>query len=143
MPNSECGCIYDAVYHEIHESFYPDEHCQLHCVCVSHNRVQCTEFSCQNGTKCALLDGHRACHALQPVKCTVMGGRHFRSYDGHSFDFNMGSCSYVLSRACDEEESDPTVVFQQGRLYIRVYGLNVSLEMEHLGKVEVSSWTFT
>lgn len=72
-----------------------------------------------------------------------MGGRHFRSYDGHSFDFNMGSCRYVLSQVCDEDESHPTVIIQQGRLHLRVNGVNMSLEMEHLGKVKVSSCTFT
>lgn len=143
VPNLECGCLYNGVYHEIHENFYPDEHCQLHCVCVSHNRVQCTNHTCPNGTKCAIQDGQRACHALQPVKCVIMGGTHFRSYDGHSFDFNMGGCRYVLSQVCDEEESHPTVVIQQGHLYLRLHGVNLSLEMEHLGKVKVSMCTLT
>ncbi|TDH12002.1 hypothetical protein EPR50_G00066210 [Perca flavescens] len=65
-----------------------------------------------------------------------MGGGHFRSYDGHSFDFNMGSCRYVLSQVCEEDESHPTVIIQQGQLHLRVHGVNISLEMEHLGKVK-------
>lgn len=142
LPNSECGCIYNGVYHEIHENFYSDEHCQLQCVCVGHDGVQCTTHTCPNGTTCAIQDGHRACHASQPVKCTVMGGRHLKSYDGHGFDVNMGGCHYVLSQICDEEESDPTVIIHQGQLYLRVHGMNVSLEMESLGKVKVSSCTF-
>ncbi|GLD74206.1 IgGFc-binding protein-like isoform X1, partial [Lates japonicus] len=137
VPDSECGCIYNGVYHEIHESFYPDERCQLHCVCVGHNTVQCTNQTCPIGTKCVIQGGHRACHASQSVKCTVMGGRHFRSYDGHSFDFNMGNCHYVLSQLCDEEESDTIVTIQQGQLYLRVHGVNMSLEMEHLGKAKL------
>ncbi|XP_041798261.1 IgGFc-binding protein-like [Chelmon rostratus] len=136
VPNPECGCTYNDVYHEIHDSFYSDEHCQQHCVCVSHNKVQCTNHTCPTGTKCAIQDGHRACHASQPVKCTVMGGRHFRSYDGHSFDFNMGTCRYVLSQICDEE-SDLTVIIQQGQLYLRVHGVNMSLEMDNLGKIKI------
>ncbi|XP_051261445.1 IgGFc-binding protein-like isoform X2 [Dicentrarchus labrax] len=137
VPNPECGCIYSDVYHEIHEHFYPDELCQLHCVCVSHNKVQCKNHTCPNGTKCAIQDGHKACHASEPVKCAVMGGTHFRRYDGHSFDFNMGSCRYVLSQVCEEEESDPTVIIQRGQVYLRVHGVNMSLEMEHLGKVKI------
>ncbi|KAE8288669.1 IgGFc-binding protein Fcgamma-binding protein antigen [Larimichthys crocea] len=72
-----------------------------------------------------------------------MGGTHFRSYDGHSFDFNMGGCRYVLSQVCDEEESHPTVIIQQGQLYLRLHGVNLSLEMEHLGKVKINGvlWT--
>lgn len=143
VPNSECGCIYDGVYHEIHENFYPDEHCLLHCACVDHNRVKCTNHTCPPETTCAIRDGLRACHASEPVKCTVMSGRHFRSYDGDHFDFNMGSCRYLLSQTCDEEESGPAVVVQQGQLYLRVHGVNVSLEREYLGKVKVSSFTFT
>ncbi|XP_071325188.1 IgGFc-binding protein [Trachinotus anak] len=134
--DSECGCIYSGVYHEIHESFYPDEHCQLHCVCMGHNTVQCANHTCPNGTKCAIQDGYRACHASQPVKCTVSGGRHIRTYDGHSFDINMGSCRYILSQVCNEEESDLTII-QQGQLYLRVHGVNISLEMEHLGKAKI------
>lgn len=142
VPNAECGCIYNGVYHKIHENFYPDEHCQLHCACVGHNRVQCTNHTCPNGTKCAIQDGQRACHALQPARCTVMGGRHFRSYDGYSFDLNLGNCHYVLSQSCEEEETDLTVIIRQGRLHFRVHGMNMSLEMEHLGKVKVSTCTF-
>ncbi|XP_030248331.1 IgGFc-binding protein-like isoform X5 [Sparus aurata] len=137
VPNAECGCIYNGVYHKIHENFYPDEHCQLHCACVGHNRVQCTNHTCPNGTKCAIQDGQRACHALQPARCTVMGGRHFRSYDGHSFDLNLGNCHYVISQSCEVEETDLTVIIQQGRLHVSVHGMNMSLEMEHLGKVKI------
>ncbi|XP_071062157.1 IgGFc-binding protein [Pseudochaenichthys georgianus] len=137
VPNSECGCIHNDVYYEIHENFYPDDLCQLHCVCVGHKRVQCTNHTCPNGTKCGIQDGQRACHALQPFTCAVMGGRHFRSYDGQSFDFNIGSCRYILSQVCEEEESDLTVIIQREKLYLRVHGVNVSLEMAQLGKVKI------
>lgn len=141
VPNSECGCIYDGVYHEIHENFHPDERCQLSCVCVGHNEVQCTNHTCPTGTECAIQKGQRACYASPTVKCTVMGGRHFKTYNGHNFDFNMGSCRYVLSSFCDA--SEPTVVIQQGRLDISARGVNMSLESEHLGKVKVSSSKLT
>ncbi|KAM9852133.1 IgGFc-binding protein-like [Aulostomus maculatus] len=39
IPNSECGCSYDGVYHEIHENFHPDEKCRLHCICKGHNQI--------------------------------------------------------------------------------------------------------
>lgn len=142
LPNSECGCNYDGVYHEIRESFYPDEHCRLRCVCVGRDRVQCTNHTCQDGTKCAIQNGRRACHASHPVKCTVTGGRHFKSYDGHRFDMNTGSCAYVLSQFCDEK-SDPTVIIHQGQLDVRVDGVNVSLAMETPGKVKVRRSIFT
>ncbi|XP_041649020.1 IgGFc-binding protein isoform X2 [Cheilinus undulatus] len=138
VPNSECGCVYDCVYYEIHEEFYPDELCQKHCVCVGQNKVQCTNHTCPEGTKCTVRDGLRACHASQPLQCTVMGGQHFRSYDGHNFDFNPGSCSYVLSQVCDEEKSDPVVIFHNGNLHLRVHRVNISMEMEHLGKVKIN-----
>ncbi|KAI9532253.1 hypothetical protein NQZ68_033193, partial [Dissostichus eleginoides] len=66
-----------------------------------------------------------------------MGGRHFRSYDGQSFDFNIGSCRYILSQVCEDEESDLTVIIQQEQLHLRVHGVNVSLEMAQLGKVKI------
>lgn len=54
----------------------------------------------------------------------------------------MGTCRYVLSQICDEE-SDLTVIIQQGQLYLRVHGVNMSLEMDNLGKIKVSSCTLT
>lgn len=138
VADSDCGCIYSGVYHEIQESFYPDERCRLRCVCVGHGRVRCSAHTCPNGTKCAVQDGHRECRVLQPVKCTVMGGRHVRRYDGRNFDFNMGSCLYVLSQACEKEQSDPVILIQHGRLHLRAHGVNLTLEGENLGKVKVS-----
>ncbi|XP_074538742.1 IgGFc-binding protein [Halichoeres trimaculatus] len=137
VPNSECGCVYDGVYHEVHEDFYPDDYCQTRCICVSHNKVQCSNHTCPKGTKCTIREGLRACHASEPLQCTVMGGRHFRNYDGNNFDFDMGSCRYVLSQSCDEDKSDPTVIFQKGNLYLRANGVNVTLEIEHLGTVKI------
>lgn len=90
--------------------------------------------TCPNGT---IQDGWRACYASQPLK-------DLRNFDGHNFDFNMGNCSYVLSQVCDKENSHPIVIIQLGPLYLEwVYGVNMLLEMEHLGKVKVSSGTFT
>ncbi|CAJ1061665.1 LOW QUALITY PROTEIN: IgGFc-binding protein [Xyrichtys novacula] len=138
VPDSECGCVYNGIYHDVHEDFFPDELCQIRCVCVGHNKVQCKNHTCSEGSKCTIRDGFRACHASKPLQCTVMGGRHFGVYDGHNFDFNMGSCRYVLSQVCDEDKSDPTVIFQQGNLYLRVHEINITLEKEHLGKVKIN-----
>ncbi|CAB1416795.1 unnamed protein product [Pleuronectes platessa] len=66
-----------------------------------------------------------------------MGGGHFRNYDGENFDFNMGNCSYVLSQVCDEEGSEPVVALQKRKAAPEVHGVNVSLDMEHLGKVKI------
>uniref|UniRef100_A0A3B4XKY7 VWFD domain-containing protein n=1 Tax=Seriola lalandi dorsalis TaxID=1841481 RepID=A0A3B4XKY7_SERLL len=98
--------------------------CKEGCFCRpgffhSGGKFQCTNHTCPNGTKCYIQDGYRACHASQPVKCTVFGGRHFTNYDRLNFDFNMGNCRYVLSQVCDEEESDP-IIIQQGQLYLRL-----------------------
>ncbi|KAM6995326.1 IgGFc-binding protein [Tautogolabrus adspersus] len=30
VPNSECGCVHDGVYHEVHEEFYPDDSYDKH-----------------------------------------------------------------------------------------------------------------
>lgn len=134
VPNSDCGCIYDGVYHTIHESFHPDEHCHLKCVCVGHNQVQCTNHTCPPATRCSIKSGYRACYALETVECTALGGRHLQTYDGRSLNFSLGSCRYVLSQICDQSDS---IVVQQGQLDIRVHGVNVSLSMEHFGKVKV------
>ncbi|KAM9352917.1 IgGFc-binding protein-like [Symphorus nematophorus] len=70
VPIPECGCIYDGVYHEIHEDFYPDEHCQLHCICVGHKRVQLC-----NSTMAAEFASDNLCGMLLAPKGSF-GGCH-------------------------------------------------------------------
>lgn len=41
---------------------------------------------------------------------------------------------YVVSQICDEKEFETTVLIHQGQLYLRVHGVNMSLEMETLCK---------
>lgn len=137
LPNCECRCIYGS-YHEILESFYPDEHCQQPCACVGHNKVQCADHTCPSGTKYIIKDGRRACHGLQHFMCTVMGSRRFVTYDRHHFDFNVGRCLYVLSQMCEEGYSISTVVIHLGQLYLRVYGVIVTIRTEAVRKVKVN-----
>lgn len=139
VPKSECGCTYNGIYYQIHDNFYPDEQCQVHCVCVGHGEVQCTNSTCPRGTACGIKDGHRECHPSQTAfKCTLIGGRHLRTYNGHNFDFHMGSCRYALFQVCDEDPSETFVHIQQGQLYLRMYGMNMTLEMKQWGKIKVS-----
>ncbi|XP_077431734.1 IgGFc-binding protein-like [Vanacampus margaritifer] len=134
VPSSECGSSYNGTYYEVHDNFYPDENCLRSCTCVGHNLVQCRKHSCPAGTKCAIKHGHRACYASH-LKCTIMGGRHFQTFNGQQFDLDMGNLHYLLFQLCDEPGL--SVAIHKGQLHLRIHDMNVTLSMEHFGKVEI------
>uniref|UniRef100_A0A3Q2YAJ3 IgGFc-binding protein-like n=2 Tax=Hippocampus comes TaxID=109280 RepID=A0A3Q2YAJ3_HIPCM len=134
VPNSECGCNYNGVYYKIHENFYPDENCLRSCACVGHNIVQCRHHTCPARMKCVIKHGRRACHGSH-LKCTVMGGRHFQTFQGHSFDLNMGILHHLLFQLCDEPELSASIY--EGQLHLKIHDMNLTLSGEHFGKVEI------
>uniref|UniRef100_A0A3Q2Z018 IgGFc-binding protein-like n=1 Tax=Hippocampus comes TaxID=109280 RepID=A0A3Q2Z018_HIPCM len=140
VPNSECGCNYNGVYYKIHENFYPDENCLRSCACVGHNIVQCRHHTCPARMKCVIKHGRRACHGSH-LKCTVMGGRHFQTFQGHSFDLNMGILHHLLFQLCDEPELSASIY--EGQLHLKIHDMNLTLSGEHFGKVEVNGFKCT
>lgn len=140
VPNSECGCNYNGVYYTFHENFYTDENCLQSCACVGHNIVQCRHHTCPAGTKCVIKHGRRACHGSH-LKCTVMGGRHFQTFQGYSFDLNMRNLHHLLFQLCDEPELSAAI--HEGQLHLKIHDMNLTLSGVHFGKVEVSGFKCT
>nr|XP_057939674.1 IgGFc-binding protein [Doryrhamphus excisus] len=140
VPNSECGCSYNGVYHRIHENFHPDENCLQSCVCVGRNEARCTNHTCPSGTECVIKHGFRTCRASQ-FKCTLMGERHVQTFHGHLFDVNIGSWSYLLFQFCDDPGT--SAVIQEGQLDLRVYGMILTLTWKHSEKVKIDGVLMT
>lgn len=47
-----------------------------------------------------MADGEPTCIQETFSTCLVVGGSHYKTFDGKIFDF-MGTCAYVLSKSCD------------------------------------------
>lgn len=136
VADSDCGCLYDGVYHEINAAFYPHDHCRLHCTCVRHGEVLCTNSTCPAGMECRVRDGNRSCQPSPvPGTCSVTGGRHFRTFGGRRFDLYVGSCPVVLARVCDQENG--SVLLQGEKLHLRVIGVNMTLDSQQKEMIQV------
>ncbi|KAM8825944.1 IgGFc-binding protein [Synchiropus picturatus] len=136
VPNSKCGCFSHGSYHFVDEVFYPDDHCRQHCVCVGHDKVQCSNHTCPAGTGCFAQDGDRGCHKLPRSKCSILGEGHFTTYNGEAFDLELGSCRYLLSQVCDDDDA-PSIEMERSKMYLRYRGVHVLLDAEYLEKVKI------
>ncbi|KAG9341766.1 hypothetical protein JZ751_018488 [Albula glossodonta] len=84
VPDSECGCQRDGVYHQSGDTFYLDELCQEECTCKGHGLVQCRKSSCPIGTQCDIRNGTRNCHPTPGTgRCSLSGELHYHTFDGH------------------------------------------------------------
>ncbi|XP_057690269.1 IgGFc-binding protein isoform X2 [Corythoichthys intestinalis] len=131
---SECGCSFNGIYYKLEENFHPDENCFRMCVCVGHNKVQCQMHTCPAGTKCVVKQGRRACHASH-MKCTIMGGRHLQTFQGHRFNVNLGNLHHLLLQLCDEPGLSAAI--HRGQLHLRINDMNMILPIEYTGRIEV------
>ncbi|XP_035236093.1 IgGFc-binding protein-like [Anguilla anguilla] len=163
VPELECGCLRDGVYHASGATFFPGERCLTECVCEGRGQARCRNSTCPAGTRCGIQNGERACYPEPGSgRCSLSGGVHVRSFDGRGFDFR-GTCGYVLAQTCggsaakgseangiaakgsaangteaNRTEAAFSVLFQPGRVHLQIYGTNLTLTSGRSGKVEVN-----
>ncbi|KAJ8289809.1 hypothetical protein GJAV_G00005570 [Gymnothorax javanicus] len=142
IPESDCGCLYDGVYHEAGETFFPDERCLTECTCEHRGRVHCRNTTCPASLQCGIKNGSRECY-LEPGsgRCSLSGEVHLRTFDGHTFDLH-GACGYVLAQTCNARKDNSNAAFsvhiQRGQLHLQIYGTNLTLASGQRGKVKVN-----
>ncbi|GCC48100.1 hypothetical protein chiPu_0032241, partial [Chiloscyllium punctatum] len=143
----DCGCERDGRYYKAGESFWEDEGCQTWCECDPQSkRVECWSQTCGHQERCEVVKGLRRCQPLTYGTCTAVGDPHYHTFDSLKFDF-MGTCVYLLVGVCandtgltpfevqvqNENRGNKAVSFT--RLgWIIVYGQNIVLSREHVGK---------
>ncbi|KAM9309078.1 IgGFc-binding protein [Pholidichthys leucotaenia] len=120
----KCGCSYEGRYYKPGQEFWDDEACGRLCECeTTLGMVVCRKASCSAKEKCTVVDGKRACIPISTSTCRASGDPHYRTFDGHKFDF-QGSCEYQLVGLCSEQQS--------------LVPFNVTVQNDHRGNRAVS-----
>ncbi|CAL9688745.1 unnamed protein product [Knipowitschia caucasica] len=103
VPAEDCGCWHKGQHYEKGAAFMEGE-CDLQCVCIGNNNVQCRSSQCSAGEVCSVQNGVKGCFAFSPATCNIYGDPHYVTFDGFAYDFN-GGCSYVLTTTCGGQSS--------------------------------------
>ncbi|XP_078064601.1 IgGFc-binding protein-like, partial [Mustelus asterias] len=149
VPLAQCGCLYKGAYYKSGETFYPDGKCGQRCTCQDGGTVRCQEVKCGPHEECKVVNGERGCHAVGVGICTAAGDPHYRTFDGHKYDF-QGTCTYTLVTVIEKEENLPKFTvnvenesFGNGKVSVtrlvevKVHGYSLILEQRLRWKVKV------
>lgn len=154
VPVKSCGCSYEGRYYKAGQRFWADDACGRRCKCdTTLGMVTCQEASCSANERCSVVNGERACVPTSHATCTASGDPHYKTFDGHKFDF-QGTCVYQLAKLCnDNPDLVPFKVNVQndhrGRksvsftktVEISIYGITITLSRDFPNKVLVSMST--
>lgn len=103
VPAKTCGCSYQGRYYNPGQQFWADEACGRLCVCdTTLGMVICREASCSANERCTVENGVRSCQPISRATCTASGDPHYRTFDGHKYDF-QGTCVYQLVGLCSQQ----------------------------------------
>ncbi|XP_045915562.1 IgGFc-binding protein-like [Micropterus dolomieu] len=151
VPKGQCGCVYRGHYIEAGASFLTDDLCTARCTCNQATKeVDCERPGCHQGYECKKDDGLIGCHPISYGECSMTGGPHFKTFDGHDYNFH-GTCVYQLAEVCSKDSSlQQFDIFVQndasGRrvvsgaklVEVKVYGYSIVVTRQHKGSVQIN-----
>uniref|UniRef100_A0A4W4GLH9 VWFD domain-containing protein n=1 Tax=Electrophorus electricus TaxID=8005 RepID=A0A4W4GLH9_ELEEL len=151
VPPARCGCLYGGRYYEKGQAFYSEAQCRLWCTCGENGAVACAASSCGPGERCDVAEGVLRCRSDGYRSCTALGGLHYTSFDGRTFDGWVSEGTYTLTEVCSrdgiltyfsvETESwgaGSTGASGIGAVIVSVYNFTVIIRQGTLWKVTVN-----
>ncbi|XP_072216939.1 IgGFc-binding protein-like [Excalfactoria chinensis] len=113
--------------------------------------LSCSDISCREQERCEMVEGEPTCIQETFSTCWVIGGPHYKTFDGKTFDF-MGTCTYTLSKTCNPATNLPSFNVQvknsqRGNskspyidvVTVRVYNVTVTVVRSEDGLVRVNN----
>ncbi|XP_049458303.1 IgGFc-binding protein-like [Epinephelus fuscoguttatus] len=150
---AECGCLYKdkSLYIEAGASIFTDDRCTERCTCNKATKeVDCEKPGCKQGFECKVVDDLIGCHPIAHAECSMIGGPHFETFDGHNYNF-LGTCVYQLAGVCSKDPSlQQSKVFVQNDAHgkgvgsgaqlveVNIYGTSVVVTRRHKGSVLIN-----
>ncbi|XP_035679858.1 IgGFc-binding protein-like [Branchiostoma floridae] len=118
IPEDQCGCLSDGIYHALNEEWGLDNGQQ--CTCHNQNNITCRQVECNDGFAWGLEDGKWDCHCqldnncegTRPEAegiCVSWGDPHYLTFDGRNLNY-QGACTYILAKA--EQQTDALPAFE-------------------------------
>uniref|UniRef100_A0A8C2STI4 VWFD domain-containing protein n=1 Tax=Coturnix japonica TaxID=93934 RepID=A0A8C2STI4_COTJA len=113
--------------------------------------LSCSDISCQEQERCEMVEGEPTCIQETFSTCWVIGGPHYKTFDGKTFDF-MGTCTYTLSKTCNPAANLPFFSVEVKNSHrgnskspyidavtVQVYNITVTIIRSEVGLVRVNN----
>ncbi|XP_076863833.1 IgGFc-binding protein-like [Brachyhypopomus gauderio] len=153
VKGDQCSCYENGHTYKIGESVIMKD-CQERLTCLPSGVVKHETMTCTTNEECVIKNGVLGCYPKPndaPGTCWVMGDPHYRTFDGHYYNF-MGNCTYTIAKNCHPDKEHPEFEVQAlnerfgstkgtyvSEVIIKVYGQTITIVQHETGLVRISN----